>query len=207
MGKRVIIKGADFSQNAASTEAIMNLLSVSAIEQLGSVALAKIGNDEYYFNRGNGHLGQKVSGAMVDKTSELSNYDGLVFMDVPLILNGGTRYNVAYPSDYEEVSFSTTYRYDYNSETGVVTQNSTTSGFYGGTATLNAGDLLVFVGAGGTLPRGIVVKTPDNSTVIYVSNPGDPATGYAPFFYLATQDCVVYLNRANTNQKTYIRRA
>lgn len=202
MGKRLIIKGADFSNVAVSNEPILNPLSIIGIGQGGGWMDQYFplpdGEYAYLVNVGKLYVG---TGGSQRETTMPEGYDSLNFEGV--IMNkpsGAIRYNVAYPNALEEISWgenNKAYVYDQSQSTEPTLQ--TANGMKAVKVRLNAGDVLVYNGEGGNSPRAIWVMKDDYSATIRVADAGTIST-YAPVCYKATESCEVFLN-ATTGSK------
>ncbi len=210
MGKRLIIKGADFSAVAVSKEVILNPLLINGIGQGG------IWMDEYYpvpvgeyiFLINNGNLYVGASGG--EQVAEMpEGYDSLNYEGAWLYKEeGSTRYDVAYPDLFEKITWgSNDMGYRYNASQNTEPQLETISGFKAARVHLNPGDVLLWSGSAGISPRAIWVMKTDYSETIKVTSESTTAT-YGPAGYKATVACEVFMNNANGNTMTsYILRA
>lgn len=199
MGKRLIIKGADFSGVAVSNEPILNPLEIIGCGQGASWIGGESAPDgSYWLLTNNGNLYEKINGAgtVVDMPA---GYNSLIIGDV--ILNkpsGTTRYDVAYPDDLEVVELTAGKKYVYNASQNTEPQQESGGGINCAHVSLHAGDVLVYNGTGGEGARAIWVMKSDFSETIKVTDANAFAT-YAPIVYVATSDCEVYINSTDTN--------
>ena len=205
MGKRLIIKGADFSEVAVSTEPILNPLEI-----IGSGGAVWIGagaapDGSYWVLANNGNLYEKINGVgtLVDMPA---GYNSLIIGGVILTKpSGATRYDVAYPDDLEVVELTANKKYVYNASQSTAPQQESSNGIGCAHVSLHAGDVLVYNGEGGEGARAVWVMKSDFSETIKVTDANAFAT-YAPIVYVATSDCEVYINSGNTNTN-YVYRA
>lgn len=215
MGKRLIIKGADFSNVAASVEPILNPLNVLAVGQGGNwidsyFQNAPVGSYFYLTNAvsaGNTNLqtknalSQLVNAEMPEANNSL-NYEGAVLVK----REGETRYNVAYPDDYEAIdNWDVGYLYMYNSSQSTEPQKSVNGGFRCSHVHLNKGDVIVLNVFGGESGRAVWVMKTDYSSTIKVAQSSSVAT-YAPICYIATEECEVFINDSGKKLNSYILR-
>ena len=159
----------------------------------------------YWVLVNNGNLYKKIngSGTVVDMPTE---YNSLIIGGV--VLNkpsGATRYDVAYPDDLEVVELTANKSYVYNASQSTEPQQGSGNGINCAHVSLHAGDVLVFNGNGGEAVRAIWVMKSDFSETLKVTDANAFAT-YAPFVYVATGECEVYINSNNTNTN-YVYRA
>lgn len=198
MGKRLIIKGADFSEVAVSTEPILNPLEIIGSGESQWIDGGSFPDGSYWVLSNNGNLYEKINGAgtLVDMPA---GYNSLIIGGVTLTKpSGATRYNVAYPDDLEVVELTSEKKYAYNASQSTEPQQESANGISCAHVSLHAGDVLVFNGRGGEASRAVWVMKSDFSETIKVTNANAFAT-YAPIVYVATGDCEVYINSINTD--------
>lgn len=209
MGKRLIIKGADFSQVAASVETILNPLSILACGQGGTWTNSYMDNaptGSYCFVTNSGKLKIKTN-IGIDDTTMPEGYDSLDYCGAILVKHGGeTRYDVAYPEDFETITgWHDGKRYVYNASQNTEPQESDSTSARCIHVHLNKGDVIVLNVTGGETPRAIWVMKTDYSATIKVADSGSSAT-YAPICYKATEDCEVFVNDLLKTLDSYILR-
>lgn len=204
MGKRLIIKGADFSNVAASVEPLLNPLNVLAVGQGGNwidsyFQNAPVGSYFYVTNAvsaGNTNLKTKNALSQLANADMPEGYNSLNYCGAILVQQEGeTRYNVAYPDKFEVItdwSYKKKYTYDESKLDGtVIAQEDSTAG-WAKSVTLNRGDVLVANVDGGERARALWVVDPGYTRTIKVAQSSSVAT-YAPICYEATENCVVLI--------------
>lgn len=212
MGKRLIIKGADFSNVAASVEPILNPLNVLAVGQSGNwidsyFQNAPVGSYFYLTNAasaGNTNLKTKDSLNHLVDAEMPEGYNSLNYCGAILIQQEGeTRYDVAYPDEFEVItdwSYKKKYVYDESRLDGTaIAQEDSTAG-WATSVTLNRGDVLIANVFGGEHTRALWVVDPGYTRTIKVAQVNSVATN-APICYEATENCVVLIT--DLRQKHY----
>lgn len=205
MGKRLVIKGADFSQVAASVETMLNPLSILACGQGGTWInsyMDSAPNGSYCLLSNSGGLFLKTNGSMEPTTMPAENDSVIYYGAVLLKPEGETRYDVAFPENYEIITgWDANHMYNYNASQS--TQPTKTA--YGGVKCvqvhLNQGDVLVANIIGGDNARAVWVMKTDYSSTIKIAQNGSRAD-YAPICYEATENCEVFLNDTGKTQRT-----
>lgn len=208
MGKRLIIKGADFSNVAASVEPILNPLTVLSVGQGGSWTSSYMDNapvGSYCFITNTGSLRIKTAVGIEDTTMPEAN-NSLNYESAVLVKREGeTRYDVAYPDEFEKITFDDGYFYAYNASQSTEPQKSSNGGARCSHVHLNEGDVIVLNVDGGDSARAIWVMKTDYSSTIKVADAGSVAT-YAPICYIATEECEVFINDSKKTLDSYILR-
>ena len=209
MGKRLIIKGADFSNVAASVEPILNPLTVISVGQGGTwnssyMDNAPVGSYSFLTNTGNLRI-RTVTGE--ENTTMPEGYNSLNYYGAILVKREGeSRYDVAYPDEFELITgWSDGTLYNYNESQSTEPQKSSNGGFRCSQVHLNEGDVLIANVIGGDGARAIWVMKPNYSSTIKVASSGSRGD-YAPICYEATEDCAVFINSSNMTYKSYILR-
>lgn len=207
MGKRLIIKGADFSNVAASVEPILNPLNVLAVGQGGNwidsyFQNAPVGSYFYLTNvvsAGNTNLKTKNALSRLVNAEMPEGYNSLNYCGAILAQQEGeTKYDVAYPDDYEAIdNWDVGYMYAYASSQSTEPQKSANGGFSCTKVQLNQGDVLIANVLGGDGARAIWAMKPDYSSTIKVADSSSRGD-CAPICYEATEDCVVFINDSRT---------
>ena len=215
MGKRLIIKGADFSNVAASVEPILNPLNVLAVGQGGNwidsyFQNAPVGSYFYLTNAvsaGNTNLKTKNALSQLVNAEMPEGYNSLNYYGAILVKREGeSRYDVAYPDEFELITgWSDGTLYNYNESQSTEPQKSSNGGFRCSQVHLNEGDVLIANVIGGDGARAIWVMKPNYSSTIKVASSGSRGD-YAPICYEATEDCAVFINSSNMTYKSYILR-
>lgn len=205
MGKRLIIKGADFSQVAVSKEDKLNPLSVEFVGIGGGYLtsyLPRLSNGDYCILTNSQNFFQLIGGALT-QVSFPSEYGSVELGGVTMKQVDGV-WEPVYLSNGEVLEWTENQAYRYNAEQASEPAQTAIGGFRCAKAQLNKGDVVVWSGTSGSGPRAIWVMNQDNSETLIVTQEST-ATTYSPVCYVAESNCNVYLNCATVDDQSKIR--
>lgn len=200
MGKKLIIKGADFSKNAvSSTLPIKWDYEIIGFFGIISEYSGSLPQDYYWVNYANGQLRHVVNGV----SSETIMENGCVLKiaeNLYAVYNDG---DFTFKTDndiIESYQLSMNSVYGYNAP--CTFQNVPSGSFSGAKFDVEKGDILIFKGSGGSSVRLISVTDGVSCERIAASN----SVSLKNSAYVVNNPGTVYFNSANSMSDAYIKR-
>lgn len=194
MGKKLIIKGADFSANAVDTTAPTIYITIA-----GYGTATNFSNDDYYITTNtNGGIYKKVAGSGVLQSivAEATGADNEIVAGTFLKYDtaNGTYYfrvktELPYYEPYfglSEISMESSKYYNYD---GSAITDGSSATYMRAMVELFAGDVLLTTAKNGNTIKALVVDTNGTLTVPFTNT-----YGHYPQEYVATGHCIAYLN-------------
>lgn len=194
MGKKLIIKGADFSANAVDVTAPTKYITIA-----GYGSATKFSDGDYYITTNtNGGIYKKVNGSGVQQTivAEATGADNEIVAGTFFRYDtaNGTYYfraktELPYYEPYfglSEISMKAGKYYNYD---GSAITDGDSATYKRASIELFAGDVILTTAKNGNAIKALVVDTDGTLTVPFTNT-----YGHYPQEYVATAHCIAYLN-------------
>lgn len=207
MGKRIIISGVNYQDVSVSNEPILALKKIYAMcpggQFMTNSQAPLIPEEGSALISSSGNFVKKINGSLlveqIDPKYNGIELNGIVFSKV------SNRWDVIFPTNLEVIQFLSGNAYLYNPNQSAEPQITPSSASCA-KIILNKNDLIILNIDGGESARAIWVMNRSFTERLAVTDANALSTS-SPICYIATSDCVCFINRIATRGNSYVVRA